>query len=90
MLWLLVLLLPLVVIKGVKPWIFADIALMGAGLGFSMLAMLLGRRLAEGLRGLGFTLDLPETNILLVPVPDPGPRPSRLRFRCEPGAGAKL
>ena len=34
-------LLPLVVIKGVKPWIFADIALMGAGLGFSMLAMLL-------------------------------------------------
>ena len=34
-------LLPTVIMQGVKPVIFADIALMGAGLGFSMLSMLL-------------------------------------------------
>src|SRR5579871_4186571 len=26
----------------------------------------------------------------VLPVPDPGPRPSRLRLRCEPRAGARL
>lgn len=34
-------LLPYVITHGSKTWIFADIALMGAGLGFSMLSMLL-------------------------------------------------
>ena len=36
------------------------------------------RRLAEGLRGMGAELPVPETNILLVPVPDPGPILARM------------
>jgi len=51
-------LLPLVVIKGVKPWIFADIALMGAGLGFSMLAMLLAMQHAVERTQLGVATSL--------------------------------
>ena len=30
------------------------------------------RRLADGLRAMGFTVPAPQTNILLVPVPDAG------------------
>jgi len=41
--------------------------------------------LAEGLRGMGFTLDLPETNILLVSVPDAG---SALGLMAEAGVHA--
>lgn len=36
------------------------------------------RRLAEGLRSLGAELPLPESNILLVPVPDPAPALARM------------
>lgn len=43
------------------------------------------RMLAEGLRKLGFTLDLPETNILLVEVPD---APSALALLAEVGVHA--
>lgn len=41
--------------------------------------------LAEGLRSMGFTLDLPETNILLVSVPDAG---SALGLMAEVGVHA--
>jgi threonine aldolase len=49
------------------------------------------RRLAEGLRGMGFTVEQPQTNILLVPVPDAGAAVSILeeaKVRVLPAGGA--
>ena len=49
------------------------------------------RRLAEGLRAMGFTVEQPQTNILLVPVPDAGAAVSILeeaKVRVLPAGGA--